>query len=33
MGASQQGDMLGQVSTCHSVTLLGESQAPTGPAP
>lgn len=26
MGASQQGDMLGQVSTCHSVTLLRESQ-------
>lgn len=27
MGAGQQGDMLGQVSTCHSVTLLRESQA------
>lgn len=27
MGAGQQRDLLGQVSTCHSVTLLHESQA------
>lgn len=27
MGAGQQRDTLGQVSTCHSVTLLRESQA------